>query len=66
MQASRVSIRKCNTTTRGYLAIIVNSHDLIFSCDLVNARQLKLAERLAEDNGLALEICVDASELPTK
>lgn len=60
----RVSIQRRSGPRGNYFVVEVRTHDLILTCDLVNERQLRLARRLAKDNGVELDFCVDLSELP--
>lgn len=61
---TKIEIRKNSTQSREYLAINLVIADLHMSCDLVDARQIILAKRLAESSGIDLLILVPESEFP--
>lgn len=52
---SSVKIKTNSTTTRTYPAIQIVLADISFSCDLISDRQIRLAKRIADDHGVALE-----------
>lgn len=52
----RVQLRTLAAGARTYPAIVVHMADLQLSADLVNDRQVRLAQRLAESHGVTMEV----------
>ena len=55
-RASLVRVHTKETGMRSYDAITVVVADLHLSCNWVNARQLRLAKRLAESHGAQFQV----------
>jgi hypothetical protein len=55
-QVKAVRVQRTQTGTREYNAITVVLADLHLSCDVVNARQLRLAKHLADSHGAAFMV----------
>ena len=55
-QVKAVRVQRTQTGTREYNAITVVLADLHLSCDVVNARQLRLAKHLAASHGAAFMV----------
>lgn len=55
-RASLVRVHTKEVGTRRYDAITVVVADLHLSCDWVNARQLRLAKRLADNHGADFQV----------
>lgn len=56
MKPTAIRIHRQSNTAREYDAIQVVLADLHLSCDLVSDRQISLAKRLADENGMPLEV----------
>lgn len=53
MQVTSVRVHRAHTTSRSYDAITVVIGDLHLRCDVTCARDIRMAKRLAEENGVS-------------